>query len=379
MSRYFSLQCAAGVLVLALSTPIAAQVPDNRIEGRAVAADRFAPNRFSHSILGVKGARSLPHLQLNSAITLGYLSGPVDNYITPETDHIRIGSLVGRRYGGELSSTLGILGDAEAGLTLPFVVRQFRATGADVAYGELESTALGDPVLHGKYTFLSGEPWAAAVLASLSVPVGSGDAYVGRDGFGGQIGVALSYRIGTAVLAANLDYVAQPRVENISVPSDDELQLRGGVAYDIPQTPVGLDVAAIHFTAVDSPWGEIRGATGTELFGALRYAIDSRFSATAGMGVSTSAGFGVPEWRVFAGVRATGFDLDSPADSPESGPIEIEHSLEVAPDATQGEESSELDAAPRSEGAPEPKNEPHPVVEKVALAEAPAAVKLTAA
>ncbi|MEO0459338.1 MAG: OmpA family protein [Myxococcota bacterium] len=351
---------AAGVLALLVVAvePAAAQVRDNRVEGRAVAADRFSPNRMSNSILDVRGALSLPHLELNSALYVGYLSRPVDNYITPETDHIRLGSLVGRRYGGELSSTIGILGDAEAGLTLPFVVRQFRSTGADLSYGDLESTAMGDPVIHGKYTFFgdTSTPLAAAALASVSVPIGSGDAYAGRDGFGAQLGFALSYRLTDAIqFAGNFDYVLQPEVENISVPSDDELQMRAGAAVDLPSLPVGFDLTVMHVTSVDSPWGDLRGATGTEILGAVRYAIDSRFVAVAGAGVSASAAFGIPDWRAFAGVRALGLDFFSPSSPLESDP-EMSTTLEAGP-SSETRSDGETDGGADAEASSRPGNE----------------------
>ncbi|MEM6531572.1 MAG: hypothetical protein AAF654_03065 [Myxococcota bacterium] len=317
------------LLVLAASTTARAQ--DVRVEGREVIADRFTPHRFSDSIMFVKGTRSLEHLKLHSSMFLGFQEGPVNNYITPETDHIRIGSLVGRRYGGELNAVVGILGKGEAGMSLPFVARQFRAAGADIAYGDLDSTAIGDPLLHGKYTLFNTGPWTGAALASLSIPIGSGDAYAGRDGFGGQLGFALGWELDDVRLIGNVDYVAVSEVENISVPNDDEVQLSAGVAYTFGEIPLGVDLAVMHVTDASSPWGSLRGATGTEVIGGMRYPVDTHFEVSLGGGISASEAFGIPSWRAFAGVRALGFDLMSLGKgSSESAPnTEVEGDIEI--------------------------------------------------
>ncbi|MEO1173872.1 MAG: thrombospondin type 3 repeat-containing protein, partial [Myxococcota bacterium] len=359
--------CAVILFTLAVSATARAQ--DLRIEGREVVADRFAPHRFSDSILFVKGTRSLNHLELHSTMFLGLLEGPVDNYITPETDHIRIGSLVGRRYGGELSAMIGVLGDAEAGLTLPFIARQFRSDAADIAYGDLDGSAIGDPLLHGKYSLFGSGAWSGAALASVSFPLGSGDAYGGRDGFGAQLGFALGWEVGDLRVVGNADYVLQPEVENISVPSDDEIQLSAGVAYALAGIPLGVDLAVMHVTAASSPWGSLRGATGTEIIGGVRYPVDTHFEVTVGGGLAASEAFGIPSWRAFAGVRALGFDLVPAADTGEDpGNAPGEESIDVVEPAAE--------ATPEEPPAPEPSPETpeEPVEEAVEeVVDAPAA------
>lgn len=298
-------------------------------------AERFRPSTTRNGLLDVEWGGIGEHLQWDAALWGNYALNPLVIYDGEE----RVGALVGHRVGANLTGSIALFDWVEIAADLPLIV--FQTRDDSVLPASLDPVALspfgiGDFRLAPKLRLLRAQEQLVdlALIAGVTVPTGlpAGQSYVGE----GQVTfvpeVAISRGFDDGVLAGvrtavNVGYRLRPEDrEVLGVAVGHELLYKAGVGYrlqDLLTVPLEVDATVSGSTYAFAPFRsyeesplEVKGGVKYDVFAvpAAAGAGDSLVvQAFAGAGTGLINGFGTPDLRLFAGVRAgppTDIDAD---------------------------------------------------------------------
>lgn len=283
---------AALAVVLALGAmPARAQTVD---------LQQFKAAPGEGAFLGLHGARSLVHLQVQAGLVLNFGNAPLV-LRTPTTGAVST-AVVAHQTTADLTVAVGLFELGEIGLALPITLQGSNPAPVlgETFQNGLFPAGLGDLRLVPKVTLLDTGTFRLGLAATITLPTGSGEALMGSSSFGARPRVLVEYDVlpGTRVaLNAGANLRPEARLLNLTVGSE--------LAYALAaesQLPVeGLTVG-----------GGLSGALGlselqaeelpVELLVEGRYLVSPGLTASLGGGFGLSRGYGTPAFRVLAGV-----------------------------------------------------------------------------
>lgn len=265
-------------------------------------ADRFNPGAGSYDVLSVGSASVPEHLDVHVSLFSSYARDPLRLIAVGDpSQQIRLlhsQSLL------HVGASVALFGRFELGLTLPMLVAQSASSndllGTLIAPGD----GIGDLRFVPKAQLWRSEVLALALAAPLTLPTGSGDAFLSH----GTVTLAPELRIETNALpvrlAASSGIVLRRGREFANLTVGNALTY--GLAGELP-----FSVLRQRMTAMATLAGEVElQQSGTverpmELLAAVRWLLPANFTFTFGGGPGLTDGYGTPRYRVFAGI---GFD-----------------------------------------------------------------------
>lgn len=303
-----------GALLATPGTARAQLAQNYTVERLQMASDRGG-------IINVEWADVPAHLTWELGLWLGLADDPLVAYTTDASgDRERVGRLVDARFGGSLMGSIALWNRASIGAELPVVLYQDGDTVSGLMTTSLSAAAIGDLRLVPKVRLLQADRHGVdlAVLASLTLPTGNTDSYVGQDGVTFAPQLAVSHRMGRIRTAANVGYLIREQRMATNLEVNDEFFMRAGVGYRAVEGAHPVDVdgslgvtfGTSEFDANQSP---------VELLGMGTYHQSASLLGFVGAGLGLNQGFGTPDWRILLGVRFTG----QPAPRKVPAPIEI--------------------------------------------------------
>ena len=265
-------------------------------------ADRFNPGAGSYDILSVGSASVPEHLDVHVSIFSSYARDPLRLIaVADSTQQLR---LLHSQTLMHLSASVALFGRLELGMTLPVLVAQSAssndALGTLIAPGD----GIGDVRLVPKAQLWRSEILAIAVAAPLTLPTGSGDAFLSH----GTVTLTPELRVESDALpvrvAASSGIVLRRGREFANLTVGNALTY--GLAGELPFSWLGQRLAALATVAGEV---ELRQSGAVErpmeLLAALRWLLPANLTFTFGGGPGLTNGYGTPRYRVFAGI---GFD-----------------------------------------------------------------------
>ncbi len=250
----------------------------------------------------------------DAALWLGYEKNPVFTFDDAgDTPYARKSLLVEDRFTADAVFALALFNWVQVGLDVPVILSQ----------GSL-STGFGDIAVSPKVRVLrqsDGAPLDVAVLLPFTLPSGQFTDYGGEGGPTITPGIAFSRTFGPLRLAANVGHRFRDVVTIPNLSIGDELIYRAAAAYDFDlapgrETELGLSLQgaaatddlfrgnAVEFNAAGAE-SSAPARNPVELVLEGRTSLWGPFDVFAGGGVGVVAGYGVPDFRVFLGVRTS--------------------------------------------------------------------------
>jgi large repetitive protein len=281
--------------------------------------ERLEPGMDSEAIGNTEWAGVPDHFGWDAALWLDYENDPLFTYTVPDArDPLeRQDVLVANRVHSELVLAFAVLDWIQIGLQMPVLLYQSRdelqAPEIDRAppAAALSSLGVGDIQLRPKVRVLrqlDGAPLDIALLAPISFPTGQFTDYFGEETGSIAPGVAASRDFGNVRVAANLLHRFRDPSRALSLAIGNELLWRGAISYrfdllvDRP-TEVGLSVAGAAATDEVGRGDNLAVRNPIEALVDVQHKIWSGLDVFFGAGAGVIAGFGVPDFRLYGGLR----------------------------------------------------------------------------
>ena len=285
----------AGLLVVPARTAAAAELPAARA---ALERLRLSPFGDGFAVHGTAGA-------VPKRLHVGLLANYEVNPVVPwDSSNEAIRDVITDRLTFDVVGGFRIVDWLEFGARMPLVVLQQGDTeGILPGQGaSLDSFGVGDPELALRARlFRTAGGFAMALVAGGSLPTTGGGSFIGERGATFSPALALTRPIGDAV-TLGLDLGATLRWDD-----DDYVPLEGGdevfasLGGVVNLGSVSVIAELLTRTAVDEP-GDADGNLAVEALGGVRAALGKGFHGTVGGGVGLIDSYGVPEYRVIAGI-----------------------------------------------------------------------------
>ena len=296
--------------VVIVAFGVAAVPTDGRAQG--FDAQQFNPAvARTTGYLSTAGGAVLPDRTWEVGLMLHYADDPL---VLVDDDGDRLGSVIHSQLGADLVASIGLLDRLQFGVALPFVLAQSGDDGLPVdapSGGGVGNLRLVPQVL----LVSAGEDPGIdlSLLVDLALPTGDDAAFQGEP-FRAEPKLALDIRVGRPRIGVNIGYAVRRDTvtENLEVRD----HFTWAIAADIPVDPDGL------FHIIPELVGELSATTNdrgpeespTELRLAGRVLPGNLVTIDAGLGMGAVQGYGVPDWRLFAGVTFSPRDDDKDGD-----------------------------------------------------------------
>ncbi|MGE5786316.1 MAG: OmpA family protein [Myxococcales bacterium] len=243
-------------------------------------------------------------------------------------------SVVNGRLGFDLFGSASIVGPLSFGLGLPFFVGQS-------GFGDPNSAGLGKLRLVPKVRILDDrESIGLAFAAEMRLPTHRGD-YSGSKGFEFIPKVILDHRFGSGIrLGFNLGVAIRRDDAFLNVNTGSELAYAAALGYRFGGNDGRTEIGAELVGGVGLKQTN-REEVPLELFAYVRHALNEEWEIFGGPGFGVVPGYGVPLFRVFAGVRFTPTNHDRDHDG-------VSDDEDACPD-----QAEDRDADRDSDGCPE--------------------------
>ncbi len=310
----FNRQSSRGLFGAALAAlSLVAGARAAHAESQSFPVERMRGTLDAEGIIAIESGAVPGHLRWDLGIWGGYAANPL--VVVKQATGERLTALVSDRVGGSVIASVGLFGRAQLGLEVPVIVYQQRPGGLipEVTSKPLSDIAMGGPGdlrIVPKVALLqsrNGAPLDLALVLPFTVPTGGATAFRGDSGLTFSPELAASKRFGRTRIGANFagTFRTGTAIANQSVGS--ELQLSVGAAYRFfdetsRKLPLELAASLSSATSMTSPFvnanevpAEVRAQAG--------YWFSQACEGFVGGGAGLNAGWGTPDWRVFAGVR----------------------------------------------------------------------------
>ncbi len=225
-----------------------------------------------------------------------YLNYAVRPLVVADDDGDYVQGLVRRRVGADLLGSMTLVGPLSLGLGLPAYLLQ----GGE---NDPSSAGLGKARVVPKLRLLDDrDSLGLAVAAELRVPTHTGD-YSGADGFEFIPKAILDHRFKSGVrVGFNLGVAFKPDSQYLNVNTGHELAYAAAIGYRFGgnqgKTEIGAELVGglglVQTNREEAP---------LELLGYVKQALGDQWEFIGGPGVGVLPGYGVPIFRVFAGIR----------------------------------------------------------------------------
>jgi outer membrane protein OmpA-like peptidoglycan-associated protein len=278
-----------------------------------VSAERLRISSSKESMLDVEwGALRQTDLHYDVGLFVGYAKNPV--VLRRLSDKTRVGALVEDRLGASLVAAVGYR-FLQVGFELPLVLvnerpSQIPAITSD-AFKPISGVGFGDVRVVPKIQLLNQMNHVVdlSLLASLTFPSSSGVLYRGSDSISIAPEVAISKPFGNVKAAFNLTFNLRtaPALEALSQRIGNEVLARVGIAYrtnleDAKALPFEMGLNLLAGAALDAPFA-FSNRTPLEIKIYAAYDVSDWVQVMAGAGLGIINGFGIPDYRFFAGAR----------------------------------------------------------------------------
>jgi outer membrane protein OmpA-like peptidoglycan-associated protein len=331
--------CAA----LGVAFPVRAQEQNFSIERLHLATDR-------NGLLDVEwaGIDQYPY-EYDAALVLGYALNPlVLNVRSSDGTVRRVGAIVGHRVSAYALLAFTITEWLEIGGEIPLVL--FQASGGPVpgfTQPALSAFGLGDARVLGKVQVLREQESFVdlSLIPALTLPTGlPQQSYLGEafPTFTPQIAVAR--RLWDFRLAGTVGGVFRPSTDTLNLNVGHELTWQIAAGYQITK-PLEIQASLGGATSFVRPFQQRNSDPLALLAGVSWDAWRNKLQVFGGAGVGIIAGFGVPDFRVFAGIRWAPRNKDRDGDG-------IEDDVDLCPDDPEDKDGFE-----DSDGCPENDND----------------------
>ncbi len=265
--------------------------------------ERFQLSTTGRGILNVTSAEVTSHLGIEIGFWAGSANDPLVFYRTMESKRERVGSVISRRLGGELVAAVGFWDNFELAVGLPVVLSQDESPGSVNTVASPRSFGTGDVRLMPKFQIFdpASDGVGLAFVAGMTLPTSSSDDFFGDRNV--SFAPELAVSVGRGLRANfNLGYRVREKSQVLDLVVDDELFARLGVAWRFV-SKAEIDLSFAIATGAD----DIAGAFNrnySEAIGGVVVDVAPSFTFFAAGGLGATGGFGTPDWRVLAGMRA---------------------------------------------------------------------------
>ena len=327
----------------ALLLGLALTIPASNVAAQGFSAQQFNPSvARTTGYLSTAGGAILPDKVWEFGLMLSYADDPL---VLVDGEGDRLGALVHSQLSADLHAAIGLMDRFQIGLALPMVLVQ---SGDDDLPAESPSGfGLGNiRVIPQVFIVSTGAERGLDVsfLADLSLPTGDEEAFQGES-FNADLKFAADIRLGRPTLGLNLGYVIREdsSVRNLEV--RDHLVWAAAARLPVGETDL---VQLIPEIAGELPLtSDNRGPEETpfEARFAGRFQPGNLVSIDTGVGVGVVQGYGIPDWRIFAGVAFSPRDDDRDDD----GIVDSEDACPTQPE--------DIDEFEDEDGCPDPDND----------------------
>ena len=374
-SAPLSLALAATLLALLAAPSASAQESQRTFPGF-----RLEPAVDVEGIGNTEWGEVPEHMQWDAALWLGYENDPLYLFtpVDGQNPFERTDVLVQNRIHGNVVLALGLVDWLQVGLDMPLLLAQSRdesiAPEVDAGGGAISSLGIGDINVATKVRVLrqkDGAPFDLAFVAPFSLPSGQTTDYFGEEGMTFSPGVAASREVGDVRLAANLQHRFRDEVSSYGLALGNELIARVAAAYRftvVPENPTEIGASLMFASATSSLFRGDNAITRNpvELMGDVQHKVWGPIDAFFGGAAGLVSNYGVPDYRVFAGVRFSerppaDYDHDGIRGSADRCPHEPENKNGVqdedgCPDGDDTDKDGIVDTADACKDVPEDKD-----------------------
>ena len=333
--------------LMALPAPLAAQSTAPEAQNFPAERMRIASDR--NGLIDLESGVVTPHLAWDAGLWLGYARSPL--VLTRLSDNRRLGSLVANRIGGSLVASLGLFEYVEAGLELPLILYQNRASDAPNALipgtslAGLSSTNVGDLRVQAKVRLLRQEAHgiSLAIMPAVGLPSSRGHAYSGTSGVQFVPELLLSRSFGRLHAGANLGANLRRRSVSLNQTIDSELTAHLGLGYRFDGVqasparglPLELDASVSAAVAARNAFAK-RNQDHLEARLMASYDLTRRLRLFVGGGMGLARGWGTPDARGFIGARFGGRPEAVPRDRDRDGIVDAQDRCPDQPETRNG-------------------------------------------
>ncbi len=317
---------ALAALLMSLPQPVLAQAR----ERANFDIDRYSPGMDREAVVNLEAGSVPLHLVHDAALSLTYAHNPLLLARDVRGDTERAGDLVGHRLTARAVGAIGLFGRFELGVELPVIVNQGRGDApatTDARLGDLDPFGSGDLRLAPKVALLRRNQHLVdvAFIGAFTVPTAwPRDSYLGDRSMTVTPTLAASRPIGPLRAAVNVGYTWRRESQFLDLEVGPEIVYGAGAAMSLERLlglPVEAQASIFGATSANEPFGDLN-RNPLELLVQGAYDVTGELQVFAGGGPGLVAGFGTPDYRVFAGVRyaprppdTDGDGVADPADS----------------------------------------------------------------
>jgi outer membrane protein OmpA-like peptidoglycan-associated protein len=312
---------------LASIAPLASTAARAHADGghtRHFPGERLEPGIDTEAIGNTEWAGVPDHFGWDVALWLDYENDPLftytidDSTVSPPGGRVdpleRDSILVANRVHSELALAFAVFDWVQIGLQLPVLLYQSRddtQAPEDDRGTALGSAGIGDIQLRPKIRVLrqlDGAPLDIALLAPISFPTGQFADYFGEQSGSIAPGVAMSREFGNVRVAANLLHRFRDPSRVFTLAVGNELLWRAAASYrfdllvDRP-TEVGLSVVGAAATDEVGRGDNLSVRNPIEALVDVQHKVWGPLDVFFGAGAGLIAGNGVPDFRLFGGLR----------------------------------------------------------------------------
>lgn len=289
---------SAGLLALWVLAFAPGRVSAQITIDESINVDRFVLAVDHDGILNVDWAAVPGHLEWDLGLALSGLGDPL-----VARDGTGEQSLIAQRYTSTLTAAVGLFGRLQLSASLPIVMAQSGDRVTGVTNDAVGGAAVGDLRIAPKIVLRGSRNGIdVSVVPAFTVPTAFGGAYAGEESFAFAPYLAVSGRVPTLRLAANLGFLARPHSRLGDDKLGDELTASFGAAHRLEAAPIELDLTAFLALPVNSSPPQTARMY-VELMGGMTYQLTDSLSAFVGVGRGITDGIGSPGWRGLVGIR----------------------------------------------------------------------------
>ncbi|MFT6399408.1 MAG: MYXO-CTERM domain-containing protein, partial [Bradymonadia bacterium] len=336
------------ILGLAFAAPTGAQAQGFDAQQLSPAVARTT------GYLSTAGGTVLPHAVWEVGVFLNYADDPL---VLEGSEGERLGSLIHSQLGADIHASIGILDRFQIGIDLPVTLYQEGDSGLPV--DAPSGAGVGNLRVVPQFLLVSTGQRVGidlSLLADLSLPTGDTDSFQG-DSFNAEPKLAMDIRLGRPRIGLNLGYVIREDsgIRNLEVRDHFTWAIAGdiplgetGTFHLIPELAGAIPVTADNRGPEETP-------TEARLAGRLQPGNLVTFDLGLGMGVVQ--GYGIPDWRIFAGLSFSPRDDDRDDD----GIVDADDSCPAQPEDVDGFEDDDgcpdVDNDEDEDGVPDARDE----------------------
>jgi len=283
----------------------------------AIDVQVFRPNAHTLGGFAVDAARVPGHLQWGAGLFVNYADDPLKRVRTDT------GDVVHRFVTGETTLNLllyaGFFDFLGIDLDIPFHV-QMDGRGHPTE-GDVTDSGIGDLRITPRAQLLDvADLFYLGLAVDLVLPTGNEQSFMGWGSVAVIPRVNFGFDFEVVELLLNLGMRFQSERELYNLDPQHQLQIGLGLLvpfrFDEDRHKLVIVAETLLFAELGDPFDE-GNETGWELRAGLRYHTPIGLTVSAGAGVGVLPGYGIPDWRVLAGLHYAPGEAPNPCEDPD--------------------------------------------------------------